>query len=1490
MMSEAFEQRHYSKAVDSKRDGSTHRRTRQNEAAYRRAAKHDDDHVIQIPIVRAGPARRPHTGRKHAYTIPQALFNEIKELISLESGISESLYPDIRDRPEPLITSTPAKRVARIRFGRTLESMRAKNRQRGVGYVERSGDISLDVQRVNGKQPRLNEAVRTDDKVNPRVDEKYQVDPRVLLEALLPEDMNSQQAAIAAELKRVLAARIGSNDPTPITMEPVDYNLVRPGSAYPYSASHGRIKNRWRYLQKACAAGQLVDSAGVPYPSTVEALKDSAIFRARQPLSRYNDDRVIAGKFLVRISDIVPQSYIDKMFTLGEPLPEVITEEFVFPVGPGMRRVNKWVTQMSEKLFNGLPSAVKVLLPDFNEFFNSWFYAPVDVDASYPTCPFTVNYPGLKPRIIISTSGEIAAQSADGRWMRKFNYDDFSDIDWDNLDRDFVVRLNPSRTWVHFYSEMNPQFVSQLNGTNGEATNSDDVDRIAWCSLTIAGKFKSRVLLSSGMTVLDVIRNSAAHQEPTLKSLAAVCSTPNPPPLIFKVKKETTLDDCGVETHMSAPVHRGLNDRVLHPVDFTPSLYEVHVEIEGVGVGGMKRIKNSDNCSYDSARSAAAPVVPETPYTSVTNYTTAQHKSGIADLCTISSLYRGVCKDIAELDEYYRAISWGKDGSPVTALHSEFLRVLPRPTLSSGSHPEIRSALVADVVDGGAVMTENGGPTCVQDEVFGKHWHSLSRTGGRTLGTKGSPAYISPLTWTSLASMFLAYTYISMQSHNVEVMQNNSASTIDEVFSMPHNHSISVRVNPQVTASLYKSARDSLLPPGYASAFQNRVRTTAKWIVSGFEGSSADEELASSTLAFMASNYYQIGCGGFAPSEFLEGALFSPPFLPGDPSLRNIRVDFEPYTQDIVVPSDFESKDIVRYFLYSVLAEEDIDADAEEFVLNGPGGIYDPATAVDHALYKIEPKMIGGRHKRSKAKLLEKKEEKKIRRKAIRKLVGHGPYAGVYTGFGKYSVGRALKKTVSSGARFIQKHTAEEVKNVKRALVQQGRNALNNMVNGAAASALAGVGPYEISEINGFIPKITGSRDVASNSLFATQGGKDMDLANKSTIRFEPGDPEHGGVVVSKTSFLTEIFGPPTTVFTPQTYTLNPGLWGLFPELASVAANFVEYRFMQLVFCFKSLITAVATSSNGTVPNIVMATNYDVTDATPTSKVEMLGIGGAGECPATSHMLHGVECDGNRSAYRWYFVNSTIVPPAGTTGAQDIKTINYANTILAVVNSPNNFAGFPIGELWCTYKVGLRSLKNNLYRGLNYQFDGWYTNVVTTTVNTVTFINLFGPGGNRYVWRDNRTTLNGLLVPSAAGFTYYFPANFSGWVEIAIVCRTLGATNNNGIYVNPIGFGLTGNIVQVFDIMSYDGTPNYLAYSTPISPGNSGQVLTYGHFYVNSATGGVNNSIYCAGTAQTTNCASSFVVKLYNGVINNSTTFPMCTNTTTGQQLAMGSY
>jgi len=191
---------------------------------------------------------------------------------------------------------------------------------------------------------------------------------------------------------------------------------------------------------------------------------------------------------------------------------------------------------------------------------------------------------------------------------------------------------------------------------------------------------------------------------------------------------------------------------------------------------------------------------------------------------------------------------------------------------------------------------------------------------------------------------------------------------------------------------------------------------------------------------------------------------------------------------------------------------------------------------------------------------------------------------------------------------------------------------------------------------------------------------------------------ETEAVTFTNREYIKDIYGPTNGSFTNLDMSLNPGLEHTFPWLAQIAANYEEYEFIQLLFEFKSTVNA-STGGDGQTGTIIMATNYNASEATFTDKASMMQYHGGQSGRLTDDLIHGVECDPSKSVGDMHkYVRTDPVK-------DDIKSYDHGKFNFAIANMPGEFADQQVGELWVSYTVKLLKPKLGCARLVNQSID-----------------------------------------------------------------------------------------------------------------------------------------------------------------------------------------
>lgn len=171
--------------------------------------------------------------------------------------------------------------------------------------------------------------------------------------------------------------------------------------------------------------------------------------------------------------------------------------------------------------------------------------------------------------------------------------------------------------------------------------------------------------------------------------------------------------------------------------------------------------------------------------------------------------------------------------------------------------------------------------------------------------------------------------------------------------------------------------------------------------------------------------------------------------------------------------------------------------------------------------------------------------------------------------------------------------------------------------------------------------------------------------------------------------YISDVVVPASpALFNNTNYQVNPGNSLLFPWLAAIANSYQQYKFKGLIFEFVSTTSEVA--AGGPMGSVILAANYDVTDAAYTTKQQMENSQFAVSAKPSCSQIHTVECDMSQTAANLLYVDSNT-----SHTEQDPRWCDLANFQIATTGLPGT-AGQVLGELWASYDVEFYKPEINL--------------------------------------------------------------------------------------------------------------------------------------------------------------------------------------------------
>jgi len=284
-----------------------------------------------------------------------------------------------------------------------------------------------------------------------------------------------------------------------------------------------------------------------------------------------------------------------------------------------------------------------------------------------------------------------------------------------------------------------------------------------------------------------------------------------------------------------------------------------------------------------------------------------------------------------------------------------------------------------------------------------------------------------------------------------------------------------------------------------------------------------------------------------------------------------------------------------------------------------------------------------------------------------------------------------------------------------------------------------------------------------------------VDKASKPIYNM-PKNSSDGRVTIRHREYLTDIAG--SVLFTTNAFAINPGMPLTFPWLSTIAVGYESYRFKRLTFIFES---SKSTATNGSV---MLAVDYDPSDAAPTNKTQMMAYHSSIRGPCWQSFEHKCTKEDMQK-----FQQKFLRYGALTTG-QDVMLFDIGNLFLATSGFADTTT---IGELHVDYEVEFmtpqfdltayalstaaklvaNSPSTSLWLGTSVTSTG---GVITTYNGTNGSLAVLIPGQYIFIYTITGTTLVAPTTPSLTS-----PGN-----TFTLVSTTQSATQCTHVFAGEI--------------------------------------------------------------------------------------------------------
>lgn len=341
---------------------------------------------------------------------------------------------------------------------------------------------------------------------------------------------------------------------------------------------------------------------------------------------------------------------------------------------------------------------------------------------------------------------------------------------------------------------------------------------------------------------------------------------------------------------------------------------------------------------------------------------------------------------------------------------------------------------------------------------------------------------------------------------------------------------------------------------------------------------------------------------------------------------------------------------------------------------------------------------------------------------------------------------------------------------------------------GKALRSLGGLGGQLLGGAlgNATVGGAAGTAVGAQLSRWLGQG--DYAISKNSIIKPTVPEMHRSGqsVVIRHREYICEVIGSQS--FTVQrVLPINPGVEETFPWLSGVAAQFQQYKILGMVYHY--VPTSGAISSSQALGSVMLQTTYRATDASPSTKVEMMNEYWAVEGVPSTDIVHGLECDPKENPFSVHYVRS-----AGVGATDNLLMYDLGKTFLATQGQTTN--GVVLGDLWATYEIELIKPVITDSLGLGTRGARLINTSGSWTTTTNTFPSAFTITGFTPTGTITMPRVLGCYVVTviAVGATAT-----SSWVPtVTGNVSTTGVTVFNGSWFSAANIGSGSNPICVF--------------------------------------------------------------------------------------------
>jgi len=301
----------------------------------------------------------------------------------------------------------------------------------------------------------------------------------------------------------------------------------------------------------------------------------------------------------------------------------------------------------------------------------------------------------------------------------------------------------------------------------------------------------------------------------------------------------------------------------------------------------------------------------------------------------------------------------------------------------------------------------------------------------------------------------------------------------------------------------------------------------------------------------------------------------------------------------------------------------------------------------------------------------------------------------------------------------------------------------------------------------------SGSYKMSQNSLWSTTDQCPVMHSNSETV------------TLRHREYIQDINS--SVAFVNTEFSINPGLSGTFPFLATIAANFQEYSFRGLVFEFKSTSADALNSTNTALGTVAMAVQYRAGASSFTTKQQVLNEMWSADAKPANSFFMPVECAPAECPMDIQYVRT------GALGSNDdIKFYDLGRLSVATVGSQ---AAAVVGELWASYEVVLRKPILVGAIGADVESAQFYRSGINASSQPVGDTTQSSGGNSLGITFPDTNTIR---IPAGSSGKYLLTMQWTGglgvWVAPSMSRSNISVNTQNGLSIVTAGSAPTGGL------------------------------------------------------------------------------------------------